>query len=304
MRQSNYLRLVLLTLMAFVIVIPCHGHSESSEASAENIQESQTYLQAKSLMDSGDYKKAIDVLLVAQKNGEDRFEISQLLVESYQGRIDQVGILKKRGLAIKMRKSMEHSLSLRPDDIQVRKDLIRFHLNAPGAVGGSKDEARELIQGIPDITESNILIYEAQISQAENDNAGAMVHLKQALTLEPQNAGALTLKGNIQIESENYADALLTFETCTDFHPNNMGCRYLIGKVAHVGNIDVLKGIQALESFISSDYDGEALRAHAHYRLGDLYAESDQAEKAKTEYEKAISINGLEKAKAALSQLD
>ncbi len=292
-----------LILIVAILALNC---PELIYASSENetFERSSTYLEAKSLMKADDFKTAIDFLIDAQANSEDTFEVNELLIESYQARIAQVGLLKKRGLAINMRKAMEHSLVLQPKNVQARKNLINFHLKAPSAVGGSKDKARELIKDIPGLTVAERYVYEALINQAENDHKAAIVNLDKALNFERENAEALIMKGNIQIEEKAYADAILTFETCTSFHPENMGCHYLIGKVSHVGNIQVASGISALETFISSDYEDKPLMAHAHYRLGEIYARSGDKDAAKKHLENAVSIGDLEKAKSALNNLN
>ncbi len=300
---SSFTKQLVLILAALAFAATSFANTDGDKASGETAPRSAAYLEAQTLMEAESFKQAIKLLIEAQANGEDTFEISEFLVQSYMQRIDQVGILKKRGLAKKMRQAMEHSLELKPNDVQARKSLIKFHLRAPGIVGGSKDKARDLIKGIPDISPADVFVYEAMIKYAEKDRAAAIDNLDKALNLEPQNIDDLVLKGNIQIDQKAYSGAIVTFETCTGFHPENTECHYLIGKVAHVGNIQIGKGIAALERFISSGHENEALMAHAHYRLGEIHARSGDVEIAKKHFEDAIAINGSKKAKSALDKL-
>lgn len=271
---------------------------------AESATYSAAYVKAQALMNEAEFKAAIKVLKSEIKTGNDTFEINQLLVSAYEGRIDQVGMLKKRGLAIKIRETMEHALALNPNSDKARKALIEFHLKAPGIVGGDKDEARELVKGLQKLTPVEKHLYEAIIRRAETDLAGANSYLELALAKDPQNMTALNIKGNIQIEQKAYDDAITTFETCLNFHPNNVKCLYRIGKASHVGDVQTLKGIQSLERLVEN-YTGDAgLSARAHFRLGELYARSGDKAKAKKAFEQAVAINGLKAAKSALEKLE
>lgn len=304
--KLSYKKLIMCLSLALPIAFsaPLLASAQNTDASYENSETSAAYREAKALMDSGDFKLAIKTLTTAQSNGEDTFEASQLLSEAYQNRIDEVGLLKKRSLAIKMRKTMEHSLSLEPSSAEARENLIRFHIKAPGAVGGNKDTARELVKGFTNLGAAKQHLYQSLISTAEKDLAAARAHLDKALALDPQNAEALISRGNFQIQEKAYPDAIVTFETCTGFHSGNMGCHYLIGKASHVGNIQTQKGIAALEVFTETGGEGEALTAHAHYRLGELYARTGETEAARTSFEQAIAINGLKLAKSSLAKLE
>lgn len=305
--KFSHERIIVLTLSSLVFATAYStlysAHAQNTDVNYENVAKSAAYLEAKALMDAGDFETAINVLKIATSDGENTFENSELLVAAYQERIEQVGLFKKRSLAIKMREAMEHSLKLRPSSVQARKALIGFHLKAPGAVGGSKDKARELIKGFPGLSPAEGHVYEAIISRAEKNSIAAMEHLDKALKSDPQNVEALITKGNVQIEQKAYSDAIITFETCTGFHPDNMSCHYLIGKASHVGNIQTQKGITALGTFIDSDDENEALMAQAHYRLGEIYARSGETDEARKSYERSIAINGLKKAKSALAKL-
>ncbi|ANM29756.1 hypothetical protein ABI59_09465 [Acidobacteria bacterium Mor1] len=254
-------------------------------------------------MDAEKYAPAIDLLVAAQKQGEDTFEVSELLVECYQQHVAKVSLLRKRGVGKKMKQAMEHSVALRPQDAGARKRLIRFHLNAPALGGGSKDEARRLIREFPGLSLSDVLVYEARVDQAEKNPKGAKAKLEKALSLEPGHGDALIMRGNMQIADRAYGAAIATFERCVETDPENMGCHYLIGKVAHVGKVQVPKGIASLERFIAAGSDDKPLLAYAHYRLGEIHARKGDVSKARKHLEQAVAINDVDKAKSALKKL-
>lgn len=264
---------------------------------------SASHQEAKALMEKDDFKAAIKVLKAAVENGEDSFQTHQLLVRAYGSRIDQVGMLKKRGLAIKLRESMERSLALNPDSEEARSDLIGFHIQAPGMVGGNKDKARELIDGHKGLSEAERYVYHARVSRAEKDTDGALAYLEKSLAADKNSASAYILKTNMQFEQEAYGEAFKTAQSCVHVKPENMSCQYVLGKAAHVGNIETETGITALKTFIAAGGHNEGFTAHAHYRLGELQARNGDITSAKASLQKAIDVNGLEIAKEALKKL-
>ena len=59
----------------------------------------------------------------------------------YGEKADRAGFLKAAGLAGKVRTEFERAVELSPNSWEARTDLAEFYLEAPGIVGGSKDEA-------------------------------------------------------------------------------------------------------------------------------------------------------------------
>lgn len=286
------LALPLFLPLALTLAAPAMADDAPSPAIAE----------AQALMSKTEFKSAIKVLTKAQE-ADNNFDINMLLIEAYGGRIDQVGMLKKRGLAIKMRKSMERALELRPDSKDARENLISFHMQAPGIVGGSLDTARELIKDMPGIKPAELHMYEGGILMSEDKPEAALAEFDKALAVEPEHENALVSKGNVLISQESYQEAFLTFETCTKIHPDNMNCHYGVGKTAHVSQTESDKGIAAMKTFIAANTMGEAFLAHAHYRLGGIYENMGNMDAAKAEYKTALTVKEIKPAKEALANL-
>jgi tetratricopeptide (TPR) repeat protein len=292
----------LVALLAFSAT-PLSAYAQDEAVMASEIM-SEAHQKANALIEKDDYKAAIKVLKSAKENGEDNFQTNQLLVKAYGNRIDQVGMLKKRGLAVNLRKSMERSVELKPENDEARGDLIGFHLQAPGMVGGDKDKARELIKGFKNITPAERYVYQARVSRAEKDMDGAKAYLEKAIAEDKSHAGAYLAKTNMFFEQEAYVEAFKTAQSCVAVKPENMSCQYVLGKAAHVGDMETETGIAAMQTFIAAGGHSKGFEAHAHYRLGEMQARIGDKDAAKLSLQKAVDVNGLDLAKKSLKALE
>ncbi|MBL4853662.1 MAG: hypothetical protein JKY25_05425 [Robiginitomaculum sp.] len=265
---------------------------------------SAAYIEAQTSMKAENYKQAAKIITKAQKNGEDNIGMSLLLTNAYAARINQVGKLKQLGLAKKIKASTEHSLKLAPENIGALEGLIQFHLQAPGIAGGDKDEARKLIARMMELKPVRGHVIMATLSAREEKFSEAETHINKALAIDPTNTKTLLAKGSGLGQRERYAEAIGVFETCLEHEPDNQDCRYLIGKTAQVGKVEYEKGKAAFDEFIKTGHENKTYMAHAHYRLGNIFAQTDDPATAKTHYQKAVDIAGIKPAKKALAAME
>ncbi|PHS42442.1 MAG: hypothetical protein COA91_00360 [Robiginitomaculum sp.] len=265
---------------------------------------SAAFLKAQSLMKVENYKAAAKTITKAQKNGEDTIDMSLMLTNTYAARIGQVGALKKLGLAKKIKASTEHSLKLDPNHIGALEGLIQFHLQAPGIAGGDKDEARKLAARMIVLKPVRGHVLLATLSAKQEKFAEAEQHINKALAIDPTNTQTLLAKASGLGQQERYIESITVFETCLEHEPENQDCRYLIGKTAQVAKIEYEKGKAAFAKFIEIGHDNKEYIAYAHYRLGKIYAQTDDETTAKTHYQLAVNIADLKPAKKALAAME
>lgn len=257
-----------------------------------------------SQMKAGDYKAAVKKIEAARDAGDESFETNELLIEAYYMRMDQVGMLKKKSIAGKMKKALERSVAMQPKNSEALGNLAQFHMEAPGIAGGDKDEAKRLIDKIIGLDPVKGHKLGAELARIQDEPEAALSHIENALVLEPQNTALIQMKGVVQAAQGNYDLAITTFEACRAIEPDNLECLYQIGKTSQLGDVQRDKGIKAFKSFIETGHDNKNFVAHAHYRLGNLYVQSGDEVSAKVHYDAAIEINDLKDAKDAKKKLD
>lgn len=99
--------------------------------------------------------------------------------------LDSIGLFKRLGLSRRFKSENQRAIALDPKFIQPRSQLIGFHLQAPGIVGGDKNEARKLASEIVQIDPVEGFVAQAEIAGEEKNNAGAESLYLKAVATDP-----------------------------------------------------------------------------------------------------------------------
>lgn len=287
--------------LAISLGMPLHAFAQSSVS-----QKTASQMEAEKLMGAEDYRGAIEIITDAQENGETDFGMSELLVEAYSERIEQVGILKKRKLAKKMKKAMEHSLQLEPRNVQALENLIQFHTQAPSIVGGSKEVAQSLLNDLETVDSYRAHMIRANIARQNKDFETALGHLENALKLSLNKHNPWLAKAYVKIDQEQYDSAIADLDKCLELSPGQKNCLYQTGKAASLGKTQLEKGVSSFRNFIDNAEadETEEYMAYAHYRLGVIYSLRGEVEKARLSYTRSQDYKKLKEVKKALKELD
>ncbi len=265
--------------------------------------ESGVVQKAQALIETQAYKSAIEILDEVKANGEDTIEVNLLLAEALSGRINQVGMLKKISLAKKIKKSLEHTLELAPQNLDALEGLVQFHLQAPASVGGDKDEARLLVEKIIKIDGLRGHLSGAELEQAMKNIPAAQAHLDKAYALAPKNIDVILGQSSLAAEAGAYQKAVDILGKCLELEAENVQCHYLVGKFADIGKVETDKGISSLQSVIKTGVEDKTWLAYTHFRLGNLLVRKGNVKQARAQYQAAVNIDKIKPAQQALKNL-
>ncbi len=270
---------------------------------AHAANESAAFTSAQALMERQEFKPAIKIIEKAQGNGEDNIGMSLLMSEALAGRVDQVGKLKQLGVAKKIKKSMEHSLTLAPNNLDALEGLVQFHLQAPSIAGGDKKEAALLVEKIMALDALRGHSLSATIAGNAEDYDKAREHLNKAMALAPDDADVYIGLGSIDLLEAKYDQAIASYEKCLERAPDNITCKYQMAKACQIGNVQLEKGKAAFTAIIDSGQDDKDYLAYSYYRLGEIYKQEGDNDAAKKQYELALSVKDIKPAEKALKEL-
>jgi tetratricopeptide (TPR) repeat protein len=168
--------ITLRTFLACVLV-------SSSLALAED--SSPVLLPVKDALKAGSYDAAVAAGEKAVKELPDSSEAHDLLGRAYGQKAIKASVFTQFGLARKCRAEFEKAVALDPRNVDARYDLVSFHVNAPGVVGGSLDKAREQAVAIALLDPIRGHTASGNIFSSEKKWPEAEAEYRKALDLKP-----------------------------------------------------------------------------------------------------------------------
>jgi tetratricopeptide (TPR) repeat protein len=114
-----------------------------------------------------------------------------LLAYVYGRQAVRAGILRKLGLAQRIKRAAETALKLSPNHVEARLILIEYYRLAPGIVGGDKTRARALAERVVKLDPVRGYIAQAAIAHQEEKNDRMEELYKKAVEADPQSYHAL-----------------------------------------------------------------------------------------------------------------
>jgi tetratricopeptide (TPR) repeat protein len=222
------------------------------------------------------------------------------------GRLAQTsGIFSKLGYAKAVRKAFDRAAELDPKQIEARMGLIQFHLQAPGLAGGDEDLVPALVQQISAIDVGAGYRAQALVKQVADDQAGAEVLYRKALTHNPADVDALTTMVSLLTTAKKVADAEVLVNAALAKEPNNQKIQYQKAKCAALGGNDPAAGLAIVDSILTANPPVEGISLPgAHWRRGQLLERLGRKDEAIKAMERSISLDSnIKEVKADLARL-
>lgn len=254
-----------------------------------------------------------------------------------------LGVFERMSLARRFKKEAELALQLDPDNIDANEDLLDFHLDAPGLVGGDKKKAAELADRMVHINPVRGYLMKVEIATHEKRTAEVESLLQQAISADPKNYFARTQAANfylskgdagltqaeaqakqaIQLDAGRAAGytALATvyaqqsrwkdldsaLEAAQREVPDDLAPFYQAAKSILTSNqgAELTRAEKYMRIYLSQPPEGnEPSLAAAHWRLGLIFEKQGHKNQAKQELQEALRLEpGFEPAKKDLKRM-
>lgn len=115
-----------------------------------------------------------------------------VLAEAVGDKAQNASKLKQIGLAKRFKKEAETAIQLDPKIIDARLDLIAFHMQAPGLMGGDKKKAKALVDEIERIAPERAWEAKSRYASYQKDSTVFGPIYREAATRYPNNYDART----------------------------------------------------------------------------------------------------------------
>lgn len=248
---------------------------------------------------------AVDELESAVKLDDTRSEYYTRLGEAYGRQAQDAGMFKAMRLAKKIRVSFEKAVALDPDNLIARNGLISYYLNAPAIAGGSTDKAIVQAEEIARLDEQQGRLAYARVYFDEGDEEKAIQMLREAMAADPADFNPPLILGIHYTGEGNYAEAVTLYKEFLADHPNDMSITYQLGRTASISGENLDDGEAAFQKYLQHDPDFDSPGLDwANYRLGLIYQQKNEPDRARASYEAALAINpNHSEARKALKKL-
>lgn len=199
-------------------------------------------------------------------------------VAEVQGVMAQhAGLFQQALLARRFRKEIDIAL-LDPRDAQARRDLLEFHLLAPGIIGGDPKKAETAAQQIAAIDAAEGFLAQARIAQFRKDPAQMEALLRRATEIHPTSYKALMALAQVYLEpghrEEGAAETLAKRAVALD--PGRVGGYSILASV-YAGREDW----RALDAILQSAAREDPDDATPYYRAAErLLSDNHDAARA------------------------
>ncbi len=210
------------------------------------------YFMGRVYLNRGDFDKANEYLEKAVKIDEGNIDYHFWLATVYQEKARRANFLSAAKWAGKWRKELKKAFEIDPKNIEARRRLAFYYLNAPGIGGGDKEKGKKLAEETIEIDEIQGRLLLAYAFQRTDNTEVAIAEYKKVLELEAHNGSACNSLGYLFLKRKDYDAAEYNFKKYIEVAPED---------------------------------------PNAYDSMGDYYSERGMTENAITQYQKAIEIN-------------
>lgn len=170
-------------------------------------------------------------------------------------------------LALDIREALEAALSEKPDDVEVRLDLVRFFVMTPRIAGGDLGQARAQAEEIARRDAPLGHFARGYIAYRQKEYGVARIALREAMrTVKKPEHRALAAKwlGWLSQESQQWNDAFAIFEELRATDPDAL---YEIARTSSFCSCELEKGRAALAEYLKvRPADAEAAKLREKLR--------------------------------------
>ena len=249
------------------------------------------------------------------------------LAEAYGYKIQHAGMFDKMGMAKTIRKESERAVAADPGNLDALESLMEFHLEAPGMVGGNKDEARELAQRIAELDPVRGDFAQAGIAAREKRYADQKLFQMKAVQSHPRSYDALTGAARLYLQ-----DRWLDYHLAAEYAargialnptrvraysllaqcyaaqakltplkdllgraeaqvPDDLSPYFYAGEALLANKKDPAVAEEYLRKYLTQEPEGESpTLGEAHWRLGQALAQQGKKDEAVQEMQEAVRI--------------
>jgi len=163
------------------------------------------------------------------KNSDYHLKLGQVFGEMAA----RASIFSAGSLAVKFRKEVEIAVELDSRNLDALDSMMQFKFQAPGLMGGNKDEARTLAEKITVLNASEGYLAHAKLAELEKNPVQVEAYLLKAVQANPKNYGARSALAKFysQAPHAKYDEATKHAQYALQLDPKQIGAHWILARV-------------------------------------------------------------------------
>ncbi len=216
----------------------------------------------------------------------------ELLGRLFGEKADRSGWFSALSLAKKARKEFEVAMQLDERNYSAMQALIEFDCSAPSLAGGGEDKARPEIARLSALDPTEGHYAAGNCRRQKKDNETADVEFRKALALHPKSADLIYDIADHYMK-HNQSDGLqLAIEEGERVAPSDLRGSFYRAAVFTMEKKNESRAIKLFREYLDKapKRNNYPSRAMAHYWLGRIQENQNDAASAKREYKEALNL--------------
>ncbi|CAN5798940.1 hypothetical protein BH20VER1_BH20VER1_28640 [soil metagenome] len=219
----------------------------------------------------------------------------------------QKGITAGLGGVNKVKAEFERAIKLDPNNLEARHDLAVFYKVAPGLFGGSNAKANEQVAIIRQRDPALATQIEADFLARDKKTKEAIALHQKSTSQNPARPRPHVSIAILHQKEKDWDNAFAALERALAIDSRYPIALYHIGRTAALSGQQLERGEKSLRTYIGLPIRPELEYpplSGAHHQLGLILEKQGNADAARAEYQKALSIYPAHKdARTALAKL-
>ena|SRR5437763_4415058 len=264
------------------------------------------YLLARCYFEDEQFDRAIPPAEAAISLAPTNSAYHELLGRTYGEKADRSGWFSALSLAKKARKEFETAVQLDAHNFSAAQALIEFDCSAPGMAGGGEDKARPEIEKLSALDPAEGAYSAGNCRRQKKNVAAADAEFQKALALHPKSADLIYDIGDHYMKRSQPDRLQVVVAEGERAAPGDPRANFFRGVILALEKKNETGATKLFREYIANtpkrnNYPSKAM---AHYWLGRIQENQNNAAAAKTEYREALSLEPKNRlAKEALNRL-
>lgn len=220
-------------------------------------------------------------------------------------KLSQGGGLSGLFKAKKIKGEFQKAVELDPTNYEAKVNLMQYYLQAPGIVGGNKDEALRLAEAIKEIKPALGHFAKALCYQVREEYDRADWEFRAATAYDSTNTDFAFAYFYFLLDREDFPRAEAILEEIEQTDPDDPNILYQRGKLCLFSGKELERGQDCFRRYLEREpVPNSPSEAAAHWRMGMIYEKMGKPDSARVEYRRCLQLEpDYKEAKKALKKL-